>query len=104
MKIIEPSAAYRTYKKYQAPVAAHTEAGGQQQSAVKQAAQKTDQIDFSAKAARSEELGKLTQNIASELATGVSSTRMQELKTAVENGEYYLPTAQLADSMLDVFG
>ena len=100
MKIIDSSATSRLYQKYNAtaPTTEQLAAPKATQS------QKIDKISLSGQASRNEELGRLVQDIASELSTGVSASKLEQLKAAVENDEYYVPTAGLADAILDTRG
>lgn len=93
---IESAAAYRYIKTYAATVNTSFTAD----TAVKTDAAKKDQLHISGEAAGRGEIGRLTQSIAAELSTGVSSARLQELQQQVANNEYYVPASALADSIL----
>ncbi|MFV0498305.1 MAG: flagellar biosynthesis anti-sigma factor FlgM [Candidatus Fimivivens sp.] len=64
-------------------------------------ASKTDRISISSEAARQAELGSTVQQIATEVETSVSSTRLQQLSAQIEAGEYRVSTDKLAASILD---
>ena len=64
----------------------------------------TDRVSISSAAARQVELGSTVQNIASEVETGVSSTKLQKLAQQIEAGEYHVSSEQLAASILNILG
>lgn len=105
MKINNSGAAYQLFQKYNAAAPVGNEQERQSLAARAMPQQKTDMVSLSGQATpRDAELGRLSQGIASELSTGVSASRIQSLKAAVENGEYYVPTSALADAILNLRG
>lgn len=93
---IESAAAYRYIKTYAATV--NTAANAE--SPVKAEQANTDQLQISGRAVQRGEIGRLTQTIATDLSTGVSQARLQELRSQVAANEYFVPTSSLADSIL----
>ena len=61
---------------------------------------KTDKLHISGEAAGRGEIGRLTQSIAAELSTSASSAKLQALREQIQNQEYFVPSDELADSIL----
>lgn len=100
---IEGAAAFRVYKSYTAAVG--SSANTDLPSGIKtENAGKTDKVSFSEQAAKNGELSRLTQSIAAELSMGTPSGRLRELKEAVADGGYQVPTEDLADAILSTWG
>lgn len=97
---INAAAAYQYYKAYMP-----SSAGEQQVSAVRRETPgKTDVVSISGDASQRSPLARLAQDISAQLETSVSPSRIQSLRTAIENNEYRIPSEVLADSMLNVLG
>ena len=97
---IDRNRAIQFYESAKAPTITKTE----QTTASKTEGNNTDRVSISSEAARQVELGSTVQNIASEIETNVSSTRLQKLAQQIEAGEYRVPTEQLAASILNILG
>lgn len=61
---------------------------------------KTDQISISAEAVRKYELDSATQNVALDVESEVSVSRLQQLSAQIEAGQYRIPTESLVDAIL----
>lgn len=60
---------------------------------------KTDSIVISQEAAAHSEISGLTQSIAAEVETSVSSAKLQELSAKIAAGQYRIPTDKLVNSL-----
>ena len=94
---INPTAAYHAYNKiseHLRPVRMEETAGQPVQPG------KTDQIQISPEAARSQEVEQYARTVTAELCRPASQQRLDALRTAIQNGEYHIPTEKLADAMM----
>ena len=60
----------------------------------------TDKIDISGEGAYKAEIDMYTKNIVAEIEAPAKPERLAELRTAVQNGTYYVPTSSLVDSIM----
>ena len=94
---INPTAAYHAYNKiseHLRPARMEETAGQPVQTG------KTDQIQISPEAARSQEVEQYARTVTAELCRPASQQRLDALRTAIQNGEYHIPTEKLADAMM----
>lgn len=94
---INPTAAYYAYNKiseHLRPVHADEAAGALVRSG------NTDQIQISPEAAHNQEVEQYARTVTAELCRPASQQRLDELRSAIQKGEYYIPTEKLADSMM----
>ena len=96
---INPAAAYRAYNKINgySHSSRHTEFG------VEDAAQRlenTDQIEIRPEGARKMEAEQLTKAIAAELREPASPEKLNELREAIQNKSYHVPTGDLVNAMM----
>lgn len=60
----------------------------------------TDQIQISPEGARKMEISQLTRAIMAQSAEPASPQRLEQLRTAIRNGSYRIPTSDLADAVM----
>lgn len=94
---IESAAAYRYINK---TYAATVNTAPAMEALVRSEPMKTDKLHISGEAAGRGEIGRLTQSIAVELSTSASSAKLQALREQIQNQEYFVPSDELADSIL----
>lgn len=56
--------------------------------------------EISPEAARSQEVEQYARTVTAELCRPASQQRLDALRTAIQNGEYHIPTEKLADAMM----
>ena len=90
---IESAAAYRYINK---TYAATVNTAPAMEALVRSEPMKTDKLHISGEAAGRGEIGRLTQSI----STSASSAKLQALREQIQNQEYFVPSDELADSIL----
>lgn len=99
---INPTAAYQAYNK----ISEHTHAlrrSGIVTELPAQKAENTDRIHISPEASRQLEVEQLSRSILSEIREPASPERLESLRSAVQKGEYNIPTGDLVDAMMRHF-
>lgn len=67
-----------------------------------QAAGRADKVTLSENAAARAGVRRLVSPVAAEVEAGASAERIDELRSAVESGEYYVASEDIADAILDL--
>ena len=94
---INPTAAYHAYNK----ISEHLRPSRQEETEhLQPQIGNVDQIQISAKAARSQELEQYSRTVTARLCQPASAQRLESLRTAIQNGEYHVSTEDLADAMM----
>lgn len=97
---INPSAAYQAYNKIgERSFAASRRLDSQAEEAARKA-ENTDSFRISPEAARQREVEQLTSSIMSEIREPASARRLDDLRTAVQNKTYSVPTKDLVDAVM----
>ena len=96
---IGPAAAFHAYNK----AAEYTHTPRQAEFRLEEPASRgehTDRILISSEGTRKAEVDQLTKAIATEVYKPASPERLESLRTAVQNGTYYVATGDLVDAMM----
>lgn len=97
---INPTAAYQAYNK----ISGYGRASRRMDTAAEvQTAQqpgKTDRIQISPEASRQLEVEQLSRSILAEIKEPASPERLEGLRSAIQKGEYNVPTDQLVDAVM----
>ena len=100
---INPSVGFGKYQSYVKKVGSDTAGQGGGFAAAQAAAAEagnTDKIVISEDAALRAEMGRVTASIAGEVSAAAGAAKMQQLREAVQAGNYSVSSAVLADAIL----
>lgn len=96
---INPAAAFRAYNKINGYSQSSRHAELSMEDAV-QNFENTDQVEISPEGARKMEVEQLTRAVASELREPASPERLNDLREAIQNKSYHIPTGDLVDAIM----